>query len=54
MLFYPCGSLLIIYDLRIMLSSINLNDDTLFQAHKVDNILSKGVLPAEFVSSKLT
>ena len=54
LLCYPGGTLCILYDLRLMLSSVNLNDYTLFQAHKIDNIISKGVLSAESMPTKLT
>jgi hypothetical protein len=53
LLFYPGYTLCIVYDLRLMLSSVNLNDYTLFQAYEIDNIASKRVLSAEFTSSKL-
>jgi hypothetical protein len=53
LLFYQGDTLCIVYDLRLMLSSVNLNDYTLFQAYEIDNIASKRVLSAEFTSSKL-
>jgi hypothetical protein len=54
LLFYPGDTLCIVCDLRLMLSSVNLDDYTLFQAYEVDNIASKGVLSSEFAPSKLT
>jgi len=54
LLFYPCGSLLVVYGLSLMLPSVNLNDNAFFQAYEVDNIASEGLLSPEFVSTKLT
>ena len=36
-----------------MLTAIQLDDEFLIEAGKVDNIISKGLLPAEFVTIEL-
>ena len=44
----------IVFSLCLMMPTINFNDEFLFKAHEINDVIFHRYLPAEFVTAKLT